>query len=111
MLIDKQLRDLSSYHFATGHGRPAMDGLVRALQALPHLTRRSITFDRGTEFTATDHGCRIQAARLTCISFRYSDSDACRLTASARSTAEHKSRKCQSVPRILVHFRFVRAIA
>ncbi|KQQ44778.1 transposase [Rhizobium sp. Leaf311] len=31
--------------------RPVMDGLVRALQALPHLARRSITFDRGTEFT------------------------------------------------------------
>ncbi|AOG12524.1 integrase core domain protein (plasmid) [Agrobacterium sp. RAC06] len=28
-----------------------MDGLVQALQALPHLARRSITFDRGTEFT------------------------------------------------------------
>ncbi len=31
--------------------RPVMDGLVRTLQALPHLARRSITFDRGTEFT------------------------------------------------------------
>ncbi|WP_075289067.1 IS30 family transposase [Pararhizobium arenae] len=31
--------------------RPVMDGLVQALQALPHLARRSITFDRGTEFT------------------------------------------------------------
>ncbi len=31
--------------------RPVMDGLVRVLQALPHLARRSITFDRGTEFT------------------------------------------------------------
>jgi transposase, IS30 family len=28
-----------------------MDGLVRVLKALPHLARRSITFDRGTEFT------------------------------------------------------------
>jgi IS30 family transposase len=31
--------------------RPVMDGLIRALQSLPHLARRSITFDRGTEFT------------------------------------------------------------
>ena len=31
--------------------RPVMDGLVQALKALPHLARRSITFDRGTEFT------------------------------------------------------------
>jgi len=31
--------------------RPVMNGLVQALQALPHLARRSITFDRGTEFT------------------------------------------------------------
>jgi IS30 family transposase len=31
--------------------RPVMNFLVQALQALPHLARRSITFDRGTEFT------------------------------------------------------------
>ena len=31
--------------------RPVMDGLIQALQSLPHLARRSITFDRGTEFT------------------------------------------------------------
>ncbi|EUB99410.1 Integrase catalytic region [Rhizobium sp. CF080] len=31
--------------------RPVMDGLIQALQSLPHLSRRSITFDRGTEFT------------------------------------------------------------
>lgn len=31
--------------------RPVMNGPVQALQALPHLARRSITFDRGTEFT------------------------------------------------------------
>jgi IS30 family transposase len=31
--------------------RPVMDGLIRVLQSLPHLARRSITFDRGTEFT------------------------------------------------------------
>ena len=31
--------------------RPVMDGLIQALKALPHLARRSITFDRGTEFT------------------------------------------------------------
>ncbi|MFK0333925.1 IS30 family transposase [Rhizobium sp. NPDC090275] len=31
--------------------RPVMDGLIKALKALPHLARRSITFDRGTEFT------------------------------------------------------------
>jgi len=31
--------------------RPVMDGLVNALRSLPHLARRSITFDRGTEFT------------------------------------------------------------
>lgn len=31
--------------------RSVMDGLVQALQALPHLARRSITLDRGTEFT------------------------------------------------------------
>jgi IS30 family transposase len=31
--------------------RPVMDGLIQTLQALPHLARRSITFDRGTEFT------------------------------------------------------------
>ncbi|MEN3148872.1 IS30 family transposase [Neorhizobium sp. IRAMC:178] len=31
--------------------RPVMDGLIQALRALPHLARRSITFDRGTEFT------------------------------------------------------------
>ncbi len=29
--------------------RPVMNGLVQALQALPHLARRSTTFDRGTE--------------------------------------------------------------
>ena len=28
-----------------------MDGVVRVLQSLPHIARRSITFDRGTEFT------------------------------------------------------------
>ncbi len=28
-----------------------MDGLIQTLQSLPHLARRSITFDRGTEFT------------------------------------------------------------
>ena len=31
--------------------RPIMERLIRTLQALPHLARRSITFDRGTEFT------------------------------------------------------------
>lgn len=31
--------------------RPIMDGLIQTLQSLPHLARRSITFDRGTEFT------------------------------------------------------------
>lgn len=31
--------------------RPVMDGLIQVLQSLPHLARRSITFDRGTEFT------------------------------------------------------------
>lgn len=31
--------------------RPVMNGLVQVLQALPHLARHSITFDRGTEFT------------------------------------------------------------
>lgn len=31
--------------------RPVMDGLIRVFQSLPHLARRSITFDRGTEFT------------------------------------------------------------
>ncbi len=28
-----------------------MDGVIRALQPLPQMARRSITFDRGTEFT------------------------------------------------------------
>lgn len=28
-----------------------MDGLIWVLQSLPHLARRSITFDRGPEFT------------------------------------------------------------
>ncbi|TDW16235.1 hypothetical protein EV128_13930 [Rhizobium azibense] len=28
-----------------------MDGLIQALQSLPHLAGRSITFDRGTEFS------------------------------------------------------------
>jgi IS30 family transposase len=31
--------------------RPVMEGLIQVLQALPYLARRSITFDRGTEFT------------------------------------------------------------
>lgn len=31
--------------------RPVMDGMIQAFQSLPHLARRSITFDRGTEFT------------------------------------------------------------
>lgn len=31
--------------------RPIMDGLIQVLQSLPHRARRSITFDRGTEFT------------------------------------------------------------
>lgn len=31
--------------------RPVMDGLIGVLQALPRQARRSITFDRGTEFT------------------------------------------------------------
>lgn len=31
--------------------RPVMDGVIRALQPLPQMARRSITFDRGTEFT------------------------------------------------------------
>ncbi|RZS76807.1 IS30 family transposase [Phyllobacterium myrsinacearum] len=31
--------------------KPVMDGLIQALQSLPHFARRSITFDRGTEFT------------------------------------------------------------
>ncbi|XUR32573.1 hypothetical protein ACQY74_000601 (plasmid) [Rhizobium leguminosarum bv. trifolii] len=31
--------------------RPVMDDLIQVLQSLPHLARRSITFDRGTEFT------------------------------------------------------------
>lgn len=31
--------------------RPVMDGLIQALKTLPYLARRSITFDRGTEFT------------------------------------------------------------
>ncbi len=31
--------------------RPIMEGLVRVLHSLPHRARRSITFDRGTEFT------------------------------------------------------------
>lgn len=28
-----------------------MDGLIQVLQSLPHLARRSVTFDRGREFT------------------------------------------------------------
>ncbi|MDR6433522.1 IS30 family transposase [Brucella pseudogrignonensis] len=31
--------------------RPVMDGVIRVLQLLPQTARRSITFDRGTEFT------------------------------------------------------------
>ncbi len=31
--------------------RPVMDGVIRVLQPLPQMARRSITFDRGTEFT------------------------------------------------------------
>lgn len=31
--------------------RPVMDGVIRVLQPLPQIARRSITFDRGTEFT------------------------------------------------------------
>ena len=31
--------------------RPVMDGVIRVLQSLPQMARRSITFDRGTEFT------------------------------------------------------------
>lgn len=31
--------------------RPIIDGLIQVLQSLPHRARRSITFDRGTEFT------------------------------------------------------------
>lgn len=31
--------------------RPVMDGLIQVLQSLPHLARRSITFDRGADFT------------------------------------------------------------
>lgn len=31
--------------------RPIMDGLIGVLRSLPHHARRSITFDRGTEFT------------------------------------------------------------
>jgi len=31
--------------------KPIMDGLIDTLSALPHAARRSITFDRGTEFT------------------------------------------------------------
>lgn len=31
--------------------RPIMEGLIDALSALPHAARRSIIFDRGTEFT------------------------------------------------------------
>lgn len=31
--------------------KPIMDKLIGVLQSLPHLARRSITFDRGTEFT------------------------------------------------------------
>ncbi|GAA0277910.1 hypothetical protein GCM10008965_51560 [Methylorubrum aminovorans] len=31
--------------------KPIMDGLIHALGSLPHAARRSITFDRGTEFT------------------------------------------------------------
>jgi IS30 family transposase len=31
--------------------KPIMDKLIGVLQSLPHFARRSITFDRGTEFT------------------------------------------------------------
>jgi IS30 family transposase len=31
--------------------KPIMDGLIDVLSSLPHAARRSITFDRGTEFT------------------------------------------------------------
>lgn len=31
--------------------RPVMDGMIRVLQPLPQMARRSITFDRGTELT------------------------------------------------------------
>jgi IS30 family transposase len=31
--------------------RPIMDGIIQALKSLPRLARRSMTFDRGTEFT------------------------------------------------------------
>lgn len=31
--------------------KPLMEGVIRALQPLPQMARRSITFDRGTEFT------------------------------------------------------------
>lgn len=37
------------------HSRPIIDSLIRTLAPLPYAARRSITFDRGTEFTDWPH--------------------------------------------------------
>jgi IS30 family transposase len=37
------------------HSKPVMEGLINSLSPLPANARRSITFDRGTEFSAWQH--------------------------------------------------------
>jgi IS30 family transposase len=50
-LVERVSRFASFLRNNDRQSRPVMNFLVQALQALPHLARRSITFDRGTEFT------------------------------------------------------------
>ena len=51
-LVEKQQR---AYFKQTGTSKPVMETLISSLKALPQPARRSITFDRGTEFTAWTH--------------------------------------------------------
>ena len=49
-LVERVSRFAVFLHNNDRQSRPIMEGLIDALGALPHAARRSITFDRGTEF-------------------------------------------------------------
>jgi transposase, IS30 family len=50
-LVERVIRFAVFLRNKDRQSKPAMDGLVKVLEALPFKARHSITCDRGTEFT------------------------------------------------------------
>jgi IS30 family transposase len=54
-LIERVSRLAIVMHNEDRHSKPIMEALIQGLTPLPHNARQSITFDRGTEFSAWRH--------------------------------------------------------